>query len=59
MTGIPPSKRAEMWPLLAQRYKTRVDSDWSLPQDVSGEEGLKRLLEKTTEFEHTIFVDLG
>ena len=45
--------------MLAQHYKNRTDSDWSLPPGVGGANSLGQLLNKTTEFEHSIFVDLG
>ncbi len=57
--GIPPSKRCEVWPLLTQRYRVNNDSDWSLPAEVGGANGLAELLKGETEFEHNIVVDLG
>ena len=57
--GIPPSKRSEVWPLLAQRYRARNDPDWSMPPEITGPSGLAELLRGETEFEHNIVVDLG
>ncbi len=59
LSGVPPSKRSEVWPLLAQRYQARNDPDWSMPPEVTGPAGLAQLLKGETEFEHNIVVDLG
>jgi len=57
--GIPPSKRSEVWPILASRYRTTTNSDWVMPTSSKEHESLHHLLNMDTEFEHNIVVDLG
>ena len=58
-TGISPSKRGEVWSMLAKQYQARNEIDRSLPPGLTDQDGFRQLLEEETEFENNILVDIG
>lgn len=57
--GVPPSRREEVWQLLSDLYQARRKGDWQYPEELCGEEALNELGQQTTEYEHSIEVDLS
>lgn len=57
--GVPPSRREEVWQLLSDLYQARNKEDWLYPEELCGEEAFYELGQQTTEYEHSIDVDLS
>lgn len=59
MSGVPPSLREEVWQFLSELFQARHHPEWQFPAELSRPEALAVLGEQTTEYEHSITVDLG
>lgn len=59
VTGVPPSRREEVWEFLSKLYLTRNQPEWDFPEELCGEVAFKQLGQMPTEYEHTITMDLG
>ena len=57
--GVPPSCREEAWQLLSNLYQARNKPDWRFPAELEGEEAFHQLDQETTEYQHSIEVDLS
>ena len=58
-SGVPITKRGEVWSFLIDRYKAREGVEFALPPEFAGKAGFEHLCQGTTEYEHNIMVDLG
>ena len=48
-----------MWQLLSDLYQSRNQADWQYPEQLRGRAALDSLGQQTTEYEHSIEVDLS
>lgn len=59
LLGVPHSRREEVWAFLSDLYQARNKPQWQYPAQLSGEETLNQLGQESTEYEHSIEVDLS
>lgn len=57
--GVPPSLREEVWQFLSQLFQAQHKPDWEFPAGLCKEGAFNELRELTTDYEHSITVDLG
>ena len=58
-TGVPPSQREEIWEFLSNLYQARNKEEWQYPGELCGREAFRRLSQQSTEYEHSIQIDLS
>lgn len=56
---MPPSCREEVWEFLSGLFQARHKPEWEFPAELLGEGAFNELSHQTTEYEHSINVDLG
>ncbi len=57
--GVPATCREEVWAWLSDLYQDTHNPDWVFPEELQGERAFHELSQCTTEYEHSISVDIG
>lgn len=59
LTGVPPSRREEVWQYLSDQFQARSRPEWQVPTQLLEKKDFQQLSKESTEYEHNIMVDLS
>ena len=59
LIGVPPKRRGEVWQFLSSQYQARSNVEYEFQPSLGTKEGFVQLCEERTQYEHSIYVDIG